>query len=71
MKKKTIAKEKKKAQKMQIYEHEFWLVGHFVASDEHTLNSIDGLLVVVTISIIIILSLLWRKVMPMMMQTIG
>lgn len=57
---------------MQIYEHEFWLVGHFVASDEQTLNSIDGVFVVVTISIIIIILLsLWRKVMPMMMQTIG
>ena len=28
---------------MEIYGYEFWLVGHFVASDEHTSNSNDDL----------------------------
>lgn len=38
------------------------LVGHFVARDEHTSNSTRGDLVVIS---------LWRKMMTMMMQTIG
>lgn len=43
---------------MQIYEHEFWIVGQFVASDEHTSNSIDDLVVVT------------KEKMAMVMQTI-